>query len=652
MVRALVFCKGDAMTQCPILPQITSLRISNAKPIFQRDLSVTLRPEINIVLGGNGLGKTTLMQAVVYALTGGNRQEVEEDKKQRWDHRYFRSRLDESYHAETLIELEFLLGKTVIGVRRGIIASGILACRNGTNQWIESPGEPGSVFEQLVLTNGRYRKIEDFYFLVHRLLYLPETRRSLIWDTAAQVRAIMLFCPELIDETAFRRSRAELKEIDSRKRHLHVAVGHAEKQLAEAAGDDAALEAVDDYAQQLQETVGNLDHYLNELQKYRRQISELDESRRAIANDLSDKSIEVEGLREQIEEIEATIISKSLHAHELADNLAIHSLVQHGNCPACGLVNDELQRLAKKRIEANCCAICGTQQPAIVDINAAKLDTLRSQLGEKLRAQASLAMRHKQLSAKIEGAQKKEQSLDARLAKARTNQTTHIRALLERRIPFGTSPRQLATMKNQLALEERDCELRLSAEQDRLRKEYEQFNAVIKDRVGDLKAIYARYATAYLGFPCELVESSTKDRLLSLQGFVPRFNDKVRSDEFSCSEAQRFFLDIAFRMALIDFAKKYSGHTGSFLCETPESALDISYTDNVVEMFVGFSTGSHTVIVTANIQNEGLAQKFLHRYPIPERANRCLNLLEYGQLSAVQQRAKKVLDAAVKRSLR
>jgi ABC-type branched-subunit amino acid transport system ATPase component len=39
---------------------------------------------IYLVLGGNGLGKTTLMQAVVYGLAGGADERIEDNKALRW----------------------------------------------------------------------------------------------------------------------------------------------------------------------------------------------------------------------------------------------------------------------------------------------------------------------------------------------------------------------------------------------------------------------------------------------------------------------------------------------------------------------------------------------------------------------------------------
>ena len=91
-------------------------------------------------------------------------------------------------------------------------------------------------------------------------------------------------------------------------------------------------------------------------------------------------------------------------------------------------------------------------------------------------------------------------------------------------------------------------------------------------RLETLKERYSSYATAFLGVPCSLVEVTAKDKHLDLSLFVPKFQGHVRPTEQSCSEAQRFFLDIAFRMAMMEVATEGTATQTSFVCETPESS--------------------------------------------------------------------------------
>jgi len=138
---------------------------------------------------------------------------------------------------------------------------------------------------------------------------------------------------------------------------------------------------------------------------------------------------------------------------------------------------------------------------------------------------------------------------------------------------------------------------------------------------------------------------------MSLSVFVPKFNGTARPNEESCSEAQRFFLDIAFRMALIDLASDLSDQRGGFICETPETALDMSYIDNVVAMFRRFAGRGHSLLLTANVQIEGIAQKLLASIPRGERRGHVLNLFEIGQPSDVHKGDMERLKRAIRKTV-
>jgi hypothetical protein len=121
--------------------------------------------------------------------------------------------------------------------------------------------------------------------------------------------------------------------------------------------------------------------------------------------------------------------------------------------------------------------------------------------------------------------------------------------------------------------------------------------------------------------------------------------------EQSCSEAQRFFLDIAFRMAMMEVATEATDTKTSFVCETPESALDLSYIDNVVTMFDRFERNGHTVLLSTNVQRGGVAEGLIKNTPLAERSQRIVNLLDIGRLSDVQRQNKalrKVVAAIMK----
>ena len=109
------------------LPQVLGLRLCNFRPIFQDDIDMPLNTGAYIILGGNGLGKTTTVQAIVYALAGGLSDEsIEPTKSLRWDHNYFCDRLDREYITTATVEVDFTFGDTALSVRRGFRSSKVI----------------------------------------------------------------------------------------------------------------------------------------------------------------------------------------------------------------------------------------------------------------------------------------------------------------------------------------------------------------------------------------------------------------------------------------------------------------------------------------------------------------------------------------------
>src|SRR6266478_7464256 len=171
------------MTQLITLPRLVGFRLTGFQPIFRQDISMSLGNGPNVILGGNGLGKTTIMQAIVFGLTGGAEDAIEEEKGLRWNHSYFRGRLNATQLGAASIEVDFALGKTEFTVRRGLNGSDVIGFRAGrSKRWIEDKERAQDAFSQALQEVGGYQTTRDFAFLVHRLLYLPETRRLLAWD--------------------------------------------------------------------------------------------------------------------------------------------------------------------------------------------------------------------------------------------------------------------------------------------------------------------------------------------------------------------------------------------------------------------------------------------------------------------------------------
>lgn len=615
-----------ARSETPILPAITELRLVGFQPLFNDTVTITLEEGISLVVGGNGQGKTTIMQALVFGLAGAN--DFESDKKLRWDHRYFHGRVGRVEVKSAQIEVSYTFGKSTHTVRRSLQKSSVAAYRKQSNAWITHQAQAEAAFERSVKEEGGFKSIDDFAFVVHRLLYLPETRRLIAWDYDAQLRFFMLMSPDVIDEATFRKQRADLKRLDSAKRHTHVALEAVRKRLA-ATKDKGAKPRKPPKADANAKNDAALAEELQRIQKERlRRQSETD----ALKESLTAVSEGLEVLRESTEQREAAMILSGLRGIETERNLALQKLLQFATCPCCGTRQKALQASAQKRVAAEQCMLCGSDEPTPID---GQLETLRSQLAEKTRAQFATSSKLKAKTAQIDELLSKELRIQAELSESRSSSQTVLMTFLGEDIPEEATHDFLVKQEKRLKAEEAEYAKSLQEQTTRLEALYQEYVTSTQERHQLLRSSYQTFATAFLGKTCTLEDAPPDDRLLSLSMFVPKFDDAVRREATACSEAQRFFLDIAFRMAAIEMASSLSKQRASFFCETPETALDMPHVENVSTMFISFAKKGHSVLITANLQKEGLAAHVVAPLGKSVRKRRILNLLEVGLLDDV-----------------
>ena len=617
-----------------ILPRLTNLTVEGFEPIFRTKVELTIRSGVSVVLGGNGLGKTTLMQALVYGLTGGVSEEIEEDKRLRWGHAYFRSRLAPKQLRTARITVSYNLGKERLTVRRGLLGSHVEAFRSSSAfpSWIENKEAAERALGTVLRDFGGYANMDDFAFVVHRLMYLPESRRLLAWDTNAQTRILMLLNRDLAEEQEFRSRRDRLKRLDSRKRHVHVQLGHAEQALINILDEDESEDDVPDPIESPEQAaIDELPNLLKELGGASKERVEAGEQMRSVARSITVLANEVDDLQRSADNAEAELVSSLLEGEERESNLAIYKLLENAICPCCGTKQKVMQATARQFQREQKCVLCGSDAN---EPESPELSSIRSQLAEKTNALQANEEAHRLLQQKFLAARDHEDAVQAQVNTIRFSQPI---LMIPDSSLAKTTREDMLRRRESLEREEADLAIQLATLQAELENEYNTFLRSVSDRMITLKQAYERYASEFLGIPCQLVPEQDADRLLDLTAFIPEFNGALRPTPDSCSEAQRFFLDIAFRMALLDLASEMGGSPTSFICETPENALDLSYLDNVVKMFHAFVEKKHSVILSANLQEAGLASRIMSGVSQSERRGRVVNLLEIGQLTAVQQ---------------
>jgi len=119
-----------------ILPHIRHVTLTGFQPLFDRTIDLKLPAGPFLLLGGNAMGKTTTLQAVVFALAGGAHEDIEIDRRGPMG-RQALSRSGGSRKTKPKIQVEFDLGDTRVVVRRGIKTDSVIGLQAGSERpWV------------------------------------------------------------------------------------------------------------------------------------------------------------------------------------------------------------------------------------------------------------------------------------------------------------------------------------------------------------------------------------------------------------------------------------------------------------------------------------------------------------------------------------
>ena len=151
--------------------------------------------------------------------------------------------------------------------------------------------------------------------------------------------------------------------------------------------------------------------------------------------------------------------------------------------------------------------------------------------------------------------------------------------------------------------------------------------------------LFTGLAEDFLGMDLQIHPES---RQLGLQ-LVLRLEDQARRSEMTLSESQRFFVDIALRMALAQHLSA-DGSPAALYIDTPEGSLDITYESRAGQMFGRFAQKGFGLVMTANINTSKLLERLASA--CGSELMRLERMTEWAQLSKVQRDEEHLFDEA------
>lgn len=602
------------------------------------DLDLSAGPWL--VLGVNGLGKSTLLLLMRYLLTGAVRTRGagfagERDDLQTVNNRFFAVRvLDGAQNA--VAQIEVAIGAAQLLVERSLSNLALIKAiitRDGEKEEITTEEDYRAAFTNLIGVS----QFEDVVRALDHLVFFLEVRQSLIWDGAAQFELFRaLLTPKLSAD--LRRLEGEIVSADSAARNLNATLYKITTQRQK---ETVKKVNADDTRARIAATQGELDALLKDETKLSEEL-DIAENQRADYNlQVKRAEKELDDASQAYEKIKFEVLRQAFAGVSPTDQYIYLKLLSEKICIACNHPAPETAREMQARSDAGLCVVCGNQRE--FDTNVEDIgDTIR---GKAVEAYEVLELRRRELD-----------ELRPQLINSNNTVLALHRKLSEVRLETENKHSKIRHLKKNLPAEE---SLALSREEDRilsLREQVQIFRderALAEQKIDELlvqlsaateeirerleeafdsraapffaekvRLVYApRIAKIGQGgrsfeFPAFEVEMTSG---ATLSQFVRRTQDQV-------SLSQREYLDIIFRMNLIDVLG--AGH-GTLVVDGPEGSLDAVFAGRAGDLFARFAAGPGVnAILACNIVEGGFIPRTLSAYPKDQRRSHIVNLIE------------------------
>jgi DNA repair exonuclease SbcCD ATPase subunit len=304
-------------------------------------------------------------------------------------------------------------------------------------------------------------------------------------------------------------------------------------------------------------------------------------------------------------------------------------------CGICGSQGDSVAESVRAQLAINACPLCDNplDNTRGKTANLERLKELDIRIGTAKSQLESTGSKRERLALSLAEVRQRVASCTARV---REFEIQHSEAAkrVQGRAAAATAPqdeldrltREFETLLNESkqAYAERDTwKTKLQAIQKKLEQHYQNAEK-------DFVPLFRTLAEQFLGIDLDIVVERQGAIGITL---VLEMRQTKRRLQYQLSESQRFFLDIALRMALATFVSDKHSKAALFV-DTPEGSLDIAYESRAGAMFASFAKSGHDILMTANINTSELLRKLASE--CGDQRMTLVRMTEWTDLSNVQ----------------
>lgn len=577
------------------------------------EVSEEINEGVYCLAGANGLGKTTFLNSINYALTGvvldsSNREVyspseiVVENKK--YTERYFRGRIAKKDEEKAEIEVLFTVNQMQFRIIRGFFERDELRLleifsTNGERKIShfksknESPKELNNHYQNSLASEIGFANFDYFIFYQLYVLTFDENRRMIFWDERASRNALAI---------AFNSDPNDSERLLELTRKIEKHESNARNKKWEST---QAKKKVDELIQKTKgKKVANSDKLENEFNRLHNDLEKIEKTYNNVKIEYDTMLKKQSYLNSEIMQLKiehTRLFSKySKPRSKLLENSNVQLAIKNHECCLCGSSGSHIVESIERSVHKDNCPLCNTTINESNNAEQAKLLKLIQKNDEKISSKNSEL---ENLILEVDGKKVELDKAEIELNKAKVELEDFTED--NPNVSFrGTGNKNVDTLIEQYKLQYELADKEAKAEykkRDNLKPEYEKLLKRIEASYKEAETVFVptfkKLAKSFIGLDLN-IHSKRSDKTIKL---ILDLQDTSRTESFQLSESQRFFLDIALRMSLAIFlSDKKNGAT--MLVDTPEGSLDIAYESRVGNMFAEYSTVyNQNLFMTANI---------------------------------------------------
>jgi len=629
-------------------PKINKVIIRNFSLYTKNDIQVEITESVPkgvyCLAGANGLGKTTFLNILNYGLTGlvlspdsGILTPLDLYKaNKRFTENYFNGRILAKHKELAEVELQMQIGENQYKIVRGFFNSTtslraleIFKIKEDRSIIIfqstdESPGDLDSKYKSMAEKDIGIDSFVYYAFLQLYVLTFDESRRLIFWDDEASSHTLSIaFNNNMTDADELIKTRRKMEKYESDARNNRwqaTQIRNKIENFLKANPQNSDFKR----AQQDYHSICNNYDLIRKDRDDKAAIYESFLKRQGRLN------FEISDLRKNYNKL---FESYSEPRYKLLTNDSIKKSLDNCICLICGAKGSHIPEKIQINLNSDTCPLCNTridhkdniqERDCIIDtlreIDAQlskkriELDSVLSESDEALRLLDKVTYEFDEIS--LQKNNLENDYPEIRKISQNKDEEEILKDLSEQFRQYDMASKQNYKDRDEL-------QPKLEAISQRIEKTYKEAELIFVP-------VFQQLAKLFIGFDIN-IEFYSKSREMKLNLKV---NKKLRTESSHLSESQRFFIDIALRMALIIYLAKEDNMATMFI-DTPEGSLDIAYENRVGRMFADFvKKYKQNILMTANINASqlliALASTCKSEYMVLKR------MLDWTDLSSIQ----------------